>query len=471
MTRFITFWILSTGLLMASAKSGPELTAPAKKLRYHEMDNPLETGRRYRALENWAKKEGVDMSRIGVAVDTSTGAAHYAGGQTLAMRREVRKGEQVLRIPRKICMSTDDAAVDKEIGEYIKSIPPLWRLSIWLLHHKLIRLEKSEYAAYVRALPPVVSLPITYTDTEMRWLNGTRTVAMVQAQRRDIENSFREHMMGLTRKVPKIFPPELFIAQEWQWAVAIVTSRGFKHQSEGHEVIYTLVPVLDMANHEAKNMPIEARQKLHVRTEEGDRIVYAGTNLRQGSEFHNDYGVLSSEDLLLSYGYVPLVNLDNFYAFSIDMRGALPEAKRILRDVGALDAKGKVLVPLRLYQEGISPGVLAMHRVALLSKQEVPKAGLALEGKEIGPGNDLRVAITLKDMCASLITRLGDPKAEEARTEQIAAMTAAEKVRARAELAALRYRQQLRKILSRNHAMFLEMQRTASAQLGMRDEV
>ena len=38
-------------------------------------------------------------------------------------------------------------------------------------------------------------------------------------------------------------------AQEWQWAVGIISSRGFRHQGPTGAAVYTLVPVLDMANH------------------------------------------------------------------------------------------------------------------------------------------------------------------------------------------------------------------------------
>jgi len=147
---------------------------------------------------------------------------------------------------------------------------------------------------------------------------------MVEEQRREVENSFHEYMTPLSSGPHKShFPNAMFVAQEWQWAIAIISSRGFRHQSPGSSkaspkastaaagggLVYTLVPILDMANHKARNLSPEERQKLMVRTARGDRVVYAGEVLERGVEFHNDYGVLSSEDLLMNYGYVPKVSL------------------------------------------------------------------------------------------------------------------------------------------------------------------
>jgi len=198
-------------------------TEASKKLKYAENDNADEAARRFQALEIWAKENKVDMSKVGIAVDTSRGAA-FAGAQTLALRNKISAGEMALKVPAEVCMSSTAATKDPQIGAEISKIPPLWRLAIWLLHQKLVRTDKSKYAPYIRSLPPYVSLPVTYTEEDKaeRWLVGTNAAKLVISQRHDIESSFTEYMTPLSKSQPTIFPPELFIAQEWQWAVSII---------------------------------------------------------------------------------------------------------------------------------------------------------------------------------------------------------------------------------------------------------
>lgn len=67
-------------------------TEPAKLLRYYQNDNAKESQKRYQTLETWAKDQGAEMGRVGIAV--SQGAV-WAGSQTLALRENVQGGVQL----------------------------------------------------------------------------------------------------------------------------------------------------------------------------------------------------------------------------------------------------------------------------------------------------------------------------------------------------------------------------------------
>ena len=166
------------------------------------------------------------------------------------------------------------------------------------------------------------------------------------------------------------------------------------------------------------------------------------------------------------------MNPEDFYAFSIDPNKMLPEARNILGKAGALDSHGRLKVPLKLHYGGIAPGVLAIHRLALLSQREGPHAQKAVEGQQIGPENEARVAVTLKDMCHSLLTKLGEASHEKDRLRELESLPpGAPRVKARAELAALRYREHVRAMLTQNERLFADMEKLAVAGLKGRDEV
>jgi len=210
-----------------------------------------------------------------------------------------------------------------------------------------------------------------------------------------------------------------------------------------------------------------------VRTPEEDRVIYAPIDMKAGQEFHNDYGVLSSEQLLINYGYVPEVNADDYYSFDIDLKETAPEAKAVLVKVGVLGTDGKLKTNLKLYEGGISPGVLAIYRVALLSKDELSQVDNILTGKEGSPENEARVAITLKEMCQRRLRLLGNPDRELERLEEIEDLKGVEMVKSRAELAALRYRLHTRKVLTTNEELFHLMEVETAKRLGIniKDEV
>lgn len=71
-----------------------------------------------------------------------------------------------------------------------------------------------------------------------------------------LKEAFVRHMLPLARSHPDLFPEALFIAQEWQWVVTVIWSRSFSHQESGQIDVHSratqvsLVPILDMANHQ-----------------------------------------------------------------------------------------------------------------------------------------------------------------------------------------------------------------------------
>ena len=54
----------------------------------------------------------------------------------------------------------------------------------------------------------------------------------------------------------------------------------------------------------------------------------------------------------------------------------IPKAREILAQSGALDPQGRLRVPLKLHYGGIAPGVVALHRIALLAQREVPRPSI-----------------------------------------------------------------------------------------------
>jgi len=323
---------------------------------------------------------------------------------------------------------------------------------VWLLHHKLIQHEDSAYVHYIQSLPPHVLLPLVYNESETRLLHGSRAHELVAKQRTTVEAAFTRWVVPLTERHPSHFPAKMFIAQEFQWAVTILWSRAFTHEVDGKEV-YNLVPLLDMANH--RPWPLGQQERLHkdhkflVRTPEGDRIIYASEDLKAGKELFNDYGVLTNEQLLLMYGFVPRINPDDAYELSLDVQHIPPQNLDLLIAMQVL-RKGDSSIPFKLYEAGLAPGMLAMQRIAFMAADEFPHHREVLKGHSLGPQNELRVANKLLQQCNSAIGALG-PEGEEAEELlKLEALRGAAAVHGRASLAVLRYRQQSRRVLLKN---------------------
>jgi len=374
----------------------------------------------------------------------------------------VKPGDMVLQIPGTLCMNSEEAVHDPIISQHIKAIPALWRLAILLLHHKLMRHEDSAYAPYVQSLPPYILLPLVYTKQQTAMLKGTRAHVLLREQRRVVEEAFQRFLVPLAQKEPELFPPKMFIAQEFQWAVTVLWSRAFSHHNKGGEEMYTLVPILDMANHKpwrpsaAERMKKDAEQTFLVRTEEGTRTLYAPHALRAGQELHNDYGVLTSEQLLLMYGYVPSTNPDDGLELALDVRNAQPQVLQLLRSMKLL-RKDHQQLTLKLYEKGISPGMLSVHRLVLIQGDEFQRHQQALRGQSISAENDRRVALLVLRRCKGILAELDALGEEKQKMAELEAKNAADQVRSRAELAILRYRKHLRSIVVQNIQYFTDL--------------
>ena len=101
------------------------------------------------------------------------------------------------------------------------------------------------------------------------------------------------------------------------------------------------------------------------------------------------------------------------------------------------------------------------------------QASKALQGQQIGPENEVRVAVTLRSMCQGLLKKLGPASLENSRLAELEALTGADKVQARSEVAALRYREHVRAMLTKNEQLFADMEKIATAEMvgHTRDEV
>ncbi|KAK3249494.1 hypothetical protein CYMTET_39158 [Cymbomonas tetramitiformis] len=423
---------------------------------------------KYAVLEQWAAFHGADISKVGVAQSSHA-------GQVLALREAVDPGDLVLSIPFGICLSSDWSKEDISKDSLFATMPSFWRLALRLLYHKLVLGNdtpsgESFFAPYIDALPRKHALPFGYPDQELQRVHGAGVNEAIQSQRDEVARAFEEYLAPLIANHPTI-RADVFTLEELQWAAALAWSRSYRSAdpNDGSDH-FTFVPVLDMANHRARPLPEEQRQRFVVRdVQKQSRFIYAPYALAEGEQYWHDYGVLTNQQLFTHYGFVPREkNPDDSLAIHLNLTavGASLEAKQLLLKAGVIvDLEQVTVGPFYLYLGGLSPGLMSVHRLALLDGTvELSRAGLVLSGHPVSAANEARVRAALTSTCSTVLGNLPWSVEDEQRLAELEEKKKQRPSEQR-QLMMLRLVNSERELLSANIEFFAAFEEEALAQL------
>tara|TARA_B110000208_G_scaffold154666_1_gene187355 strand:+ start:2036 stop:3463 length:1428 start_codon:yes stop_codon:yes gene_type:complete len=411
-------------------------------------------------LESWVNHRGGDIRRVGIAADP-----RRPGQTVLAMRANVNAGDLVLTIPFALSLTSDWAAdplLRRVPAKDTALVPAFWRLALRLLHHQRVwgkaplDQQPSPYRAYIATLPSEHGLPFSWHAKELSFLAGTSAHRAIAAQRAQLETDIAEIIMPLAA----LHPTFAFPRSALEWAAGIVWSRCYSHSDSEGGTTFSLVPILDAANHRPRPVPAADRVRYVLRDEEkGARFVYAAQALAPGDEYEHDYGALSNEQLFAHFGFVAQeTNPDDSVTIQLDLVAAgccSEEVRGLLLRAGAIDSEGSMLAAFPLFLNGLSPGLIAAHRLAFLQgKDELALASRALSGQPVSAANEARVRAALTAACEEVLATLpwkrGSAKRMSALEVQGAERTPAESRR----LVMLRLIFHTRELLRRNVKLF-----------------
>ena len=413
------------------------------------------------------------------------------------------------------------------------TVPPFWRLTIRLLHHKIGRpwsstnpehsLGPSPFRYHIAALPSSHSLPLGWSDKELAWLEDSQAHSVVVAQRALIDEAMTKYLRPLVSLHPS-FAPLLSTREELEWAAGMVWSRAYSHTVDGDSSDsiplrqYSLVPVLDFANHRPR--PIPERQRFVVRDKKAQaRFVYAPYAMAAGTEYHHDYGALTNQQLFTEYGFVPREpNPDDSVEIYLNLRHckATEGARRMLLAMGVIqefdqEAVGPfrfvthspilfrvaktdsntasapmvdlpnlhhIRTPIaRLVARGLSPSLVSVHRAALLrGGEEFSAAEHALRhGQPVSARNEAELRVTLTSVIERVLATLPWGEGRATRLQRLEQRRSQRGRRRRAKdermLWMLRLVHHTRQLLERNVVMIAALTEQSMAKLQLNQEL
>ncbi|KHN81953.1 Histone-lysine N-methyltransferase setd3 [Toxocara canis] len=268
------------------------------------------------------------IEREGITIRCSDGERGFG----LEATQQLRRGTEILRVPRKAMLSWDHAhksamlkkCFDKDM--IVRSMDNV-ALALMVCCQKL--LPDSSWIPYFDALPQTFATPLYFSALEMRKLSPSpayeesllmyRNVArqfvyfLAEIQRSEEWRSakkLKESMGAEPLFLNAPFVVSNFTFDLYKWAVACVTtrinlipSRDVTGDNGQPVAVPCLIPVLDMANHDFCSQ--EGPLSVHFSVDGDYACIKAAKDYAVGDEVTIFYGKRTSRQFLLHNGFVP----------------------------------------------------------------------------------------------------------------------------------------------------------------------
>lgn len=297
------------------------------------------TEREWRGFEAWLRDSGARCDAVSLA-DCGSGL------RGTKAQRSLKRGDEVLRIPRDIILDETRAGPvavlfgDDEIESGGAPLPAYARLALMILHEQRLG-EASRVAPYIAMLPSPADFAaeggpaVMWTDEELEATECAKLVGDAKRRRGVLDHPALEPSTLSARWREAALPGEPPTASELSWAVAAVTSRAYGAE-EGGVRLSLLIPMVDMANHAHVPRTVKGLE------EEGEAfVVLAAEPIKAGQEVHLSYGNVPNLLLLMQFGFVladhpPDIGLVNceaaFEGGDGSVLSELAEEGRLMRD-------------------------------------------------------------------------------------------------------------------------------------------
>ncbi|KAL7575440.1 hypothetical protein ACA910_007341 [Epithemia clementina (nom. ined.)] len=246
-----------------------------------------------------------------ISTETRDEITNESSGRGLLARRDINDGDELLKIPIKLCLTKNSArkalgkdVLSSEINEYLA-------IACQLIHERYALGEKSFFKAYIGVLPEVeeVNPTFTWSKEDLDFLEGSPVVAATKSLQMKLEREYQALLGGedgLIAKYPDRFPAEHFTYENWVWAFTILFSRAIRLRSLQQGETLALVPYADLINHSPFSQAyIDARESGDwlFKTGGEEVILYADRGYRRMEQIYISYGQKSNAELLLLYGF------------------------------------------------------------------------------------------------------------------------------------------------------------------------
>merc|ERR1719384_2082863 len=303
------------------------------------------------------------LSSLG-AVIKGVEVADY-GGQGLGLRvtRDIKQGEEVIRVPQKAMMSVDTAK-SSSIGTLIEKDPLLQTMpNVVLAVHLLIERNSpaSIWEPYINTLPHSYTTVLYYSCQQFEQLKGSPALEDALKQYKFVARQYAYFYRLFANTLLK----DYLTYDEYRWAVStVMTRQNLVPGRETSSAINSLIPFWDLANHDHGQLSTDYDPEADA------TVCLAQRDFSQGEQFTIFYGVRANCDLLIHNGFVFPDNQANCLTIRLGVAktDTLATARlALLERLGVTSQK----FHLRRTEEPLEGGLVAFLRVLQMDQAAI----------------------------------------------------------------------------------------------------
>jgi len=208
------------------------------------------------------------MEGVGIWYDASLlrVAGAEPGTMSILARRAVVSGALLARIPKSSCLTKNTTKIAGILAAEGFSGGLGLVIAVW---YERGLGEGSVWAGYFRSMRSREALPIFWGEEALGGLAGTEvSLEGIASDRRDVEEDYREHVLGLVGSYPGVFG-EMSEAgrglEAFREAASLVASRAFGVDGEHGD---GMVPLADVFNHKVSRVQLNEAWGVHGEEEE-----------------------------------------------------------------------------------------------------------------------------------------------------------------------------------------------------------
>eukprot|EP00111_Clytia_hemisphaerica_P006549 TCONS_00018965-protein len=266
------------------------------------------------AFLEWCTLNGLAMSnKVGVDYE---GTSHRYG---MKAKEDIRKGETLFKIPRKLLLDPDSGTLSAPLQEYDIWLQTIGRsldessgwvpLLITLMYE--FKKDDSFWRPYLDLIPDTKGFghPLFWKEEVIkRELSGMTLLYDLLEDRKNIEEEYKVFVLPfLLRNAELANRIETFDMNLFKRMIAFVMAYSFSEDQESP----SMIPMADMLNHHSNN-------NANLIFERNALKMISCRKIDKGEEIFNTFGKLGNPELLQMYGYTEDDN--SFDTFTIQVQ-------------------------------------------------------------------------------------------------------------------------------------------------------
>jgi hypothetical protein len=176
------------GLMKGSTTTNPKLTDNANLIRWLGQEGNVYLS----DTSSW----GEAPHPLAISTETKDEITNESSGRGLLARRDINDGDELIKIPIKLCMTKNAArqALGKEV--IIPGMNEYLAIALHLMHEKFVKKDQSFWRPYLNVLPDIneVNPTFTWSDDDLNFLEGSPVIAATKSMQRKVRGSRLHHI-------------------------------------------------------------------------------------------------------------------------------------------------------------------------------------------------------------------------------------------------------------------------------------